>query len=103
MSEITPPPFDPNQLPPIPPPPAPGGKGKPPGKVLCTFLGFLLFIITCGMAYFFPPAPAFGFVAAIVCLFFKDYRCVFLGYILTCGILLLAAIIYCFTQPFHID
>lgn len=103
MNEITPPPFDPSQLPPMPPPPKPGGNGKPPGKVLCTFIGFLLFAGSCAMAYFIPFTPAIGFVAAIVCLFFRDYRCVFLGYILTFGLLLLAAIIYCFTQPFHID
>ena len=96
MNEI-PPPFEPGQ----PPPPLPGdGKRKPPSKKVCAALGALLLVVSCALCYINPLAAFIGFLVALGSLFFDGYRCIFLGYALTFGVLLLAAIIYCFTQPF---
>jgi hypothetical protein len=74
----------------------------PPSKALCAFFGFLLFVLSCGMAFAFPPLFFVGLIAAIITLFFEGYRFIFVGYILTIGLLLLSVIIYCANNPFRV-
>jgi hypothetical protein len=99
------PPAIPPQSPDVPPPlpGEPGGPRQPPGKGLLTFFGVLLFVVTTGLCYFLPPFFLVGLIGAIVSLFFRGYRFVFVGYIGTFGVLLLGAIIYCFAYPMRID
>jgi len=72
----------------------------PPSKKLCTGLGVLLFVVSSGLSFVIPPVCLLGLAAAIASLFFKGYRCIFVGYILTFGVLLLGTVIYCSTHPF---
>jgi hypothetical protein len=102
MSESIPP-FEPSQEPPKPLPTGNTPGGAPPSKGLCTFLGFLLFLVSGGLAFAFPPICLVGFVVAVGSLFFEGYRCIFVGYILTIGLLLLVAIIYCANYPMRFD
>jgi len=102
MSEIIPP-SEPSQEPPNPLPTGNTPGIGPPSKALCTFLGFLLFLFSGGLAFLAPPICLVGFVVAVGSLFFEGYRCIFVGYILTVGILLLAAIIYCANTPMRFD
>lgn len=98
MSEIIPPPEPGKE-----PPPFPTQfyrESRPPSKKVCTFLGFLLFVVSSGMAFVFPPLGLMGLAGAIASLFFRGYRCIFVGYVLTIGLILLAGIVYCSTQPF---
>jgi len=99
MNEIIPP-LEPDKKPPKPIPANLYYKSEPPSKKLCTFLGFLLFIVSSGLAFAFPPLCLVGFAVAVASLFFEGYRCIFVGYILTIGLLLLAIIAYCSTHPF---
>jgi hypothetical protein len=101
MSDIIPP-SEPDKEPPKPIPATTHDASEPPSKKLCTFLGFLLFVVSSGLAFVIPPICLLGFVAATASLFFKGYRCIFVGYILTGGLILLAIIAYCSTQPFDI-
>jgi hypothetical protein len=63
-------------------------------------LGLLLFVVSCALCYISFIFLLFGFFAASVSLVYKGYRSIFIGYILTIGIALLGAIIYCANQPF---
>jgi hypothetical protein len=101
MNEI-PPPSEPGPVSPQPPAFPGNNKRKPPSKKVCTALGALLFLVSCGLCYVTPFAALIGVVIAFGSLFFEGYRCILLGYALTFGVILLAAIIYCFTQPFDI-
>jgi hypothetical protein len=68
-------------------------------------IGVLIFVASLGLCAL-GSNPIFlliGFVGALVSLFFQGYRSIFLGYILTVGVALLAAIIYCSTHPFNVD
>jgi hypothetical protein len=100
MNEIIPP-SQPGQSPP-PPEFKPPMERRPPNKKLCTFYGFLLFVICGCLTYFFPPMFCVGLIAAFVSLFFDGYRFICVGYALTLGLLLLAVIIYCSTHPFNV-
>jgi hypothetical protein len=94
--------MDENLPPSEPSKPAPAvifDEGAPPSKKACTALGGLLFIVSSGLAFVFPPLCLVGFVAAVISLFFKGYRCIFVGYILAVGLILLAVIIYCANNP----
>ena len=94
MDETTPPPVPPQ--PAIPP-------NKPLSSAAGAGLGFLLFIVSTAVCYLFPPAFLVGFVAAVVCLFKKGYRSIFVGHIITVGVLLLVAIAYCSIYPPRFD
>ena len=83
-------------------PPSEPGKEPPPSKKVCAALGFALFVVTAAFSFTFPPFFLVGWVVAVASLFFQGYRCVFVGYILTVGVLLLAAIIYCAGHPLHL-
>jgi len=102
MSEIIPP-SEPGQEPSQPIPTKVYDKNEPPSKKLCTFLGFLLFVVSGGLAYASPLFCFVGFVIAVASLFFAGYRCIFVGYILTLGLILLALIVYCANHPLRID
>ena len=62
-------------------------------------MGVALALISCAGAYLFHPLPTFGFVLALVSLFFDGYRYIFVGYIVTLaialGIILLVLITVC--------
>jgi hypothetical protein len=103
MSEIIPPSEPGKELPSSTPPAIQVTKSKPPSKKVCTALGVLLFIVSSALAFVFPPLVLAGLIVAIVSLFFQGYRCVFLGYILTIGVLLLGAVIYCAGHPLRLD
>jgi hypothetical protein len=107
MNEITPPPSpEPSQPPENQPPNLPPvvvRSSEPPSKGWCTVIGFLLFLVTSGMSFALPPICVLGFIAAVVSLFFKGYRFIFLGYILPVGLLLLILIAYCSTHPLKFD
>jgi hypothetical protein len=96
MNEI-PPSSDPSQSPP--PFPSDGGS-KPPSKKVSTALGAGLFFVSLVLCYASPWFALIGAIVAFGSLFFVGYRCILLGYALAFGLSLLAAIIYCFTQPF---
>jgi len=98
MNEITPP-SDPGPI--TPSPASPQIPGTPPSKKFCAGLGSLLFVVTAGLSFVFPPMCLFGLAGAIASLFFPGYRCIFVGYILTIGIILLGLIIYCSNHPFE--
>lgn len=98
MNEIIPP-SEPSKEPPKPAPTVIFDKGKPPSKKACTALGFLLFFVSSAMSFVFPPVCLLGLGVAIASLFFPGYRCVFVGYILTVGLILLVLIIYCANNP----
>jgi hypothetical protein len=87
-----------------PPPPVVVGPAQPPlSKKACAALGFGLFVVGALSVIVFPLLPLVGFIAAFVSLFYREYRCIFLGYILTLGVFLLAAILYCMAHPLRID
>ncbi len=65
-------------------------------------MGSGLFILSTLFTFAFPPLCVLGLIAAIVSLFMKGYRCIFLGYILTVGVVLLGVIIYCSSHPLDI-
>jgi hypothetical protein len=100
MNEIIPP-SDPGKELPQPASTRLYGKSEPPSRKLCAALGFLLFVVSGGLAFLFPPLCLVGFAVAVSSLFFKGYRCIFIGYILTIGLILLGTIIYCSTHPFN--
>lgn len=102
MSEIIPP-FEPGKEPPKSFPTQFYRESGPPSKKVCTFLGFLLFVVSSGLAFAFPPLCLMGLIGAIASLFFEGYRCIFVGYILTIGLILLAVIAYCSTHPFRME
>jgi len=99
-----------NPLPPEPETPVPATRPKPPaapsspGFGLMFGLGVLIIIISivlCVAAQ--SPAPLFlGALSAFVSLFFEGYRGIFVGYIATVGLVLLATIIYCSNHPFNV-
>lgn len=66
-------------------------------------IGVVLFIVSCLLCFLNPFFFLVGLVTAIITLFIKGARCIFVGYILTVGVLLLVAIVYCSTHPFRID
>jgi len=77
-------------------------QGQPPNKKLCALLGFIIFAVSGALAFAFPPLCFGGLIVAIGSLFFQGYRFIFVGYILTIGVLLLAMIIYCSNHPLEI-
>jgi hypothetical protein len=99
MSEIIPP-SDPEKGPSQPLPQV-SNQSSVPGKKFYTGLGILLFIGSAVVTFVIPPACLLGLIVAIGSLFFKGYRFIFVGYILTLGILLLGMIIYCSNHPFE--
>lgn len=101
MSDINPPP-DPGQESPKPIPTRKYYVSEPPSKKLCTALGGLLFIGTALLCFLFPPIFFVGLIVAIGSLFFEGYRCIFVGYVLTVGLLLLGVIMYCASHPLNI-
>ena len=66
-------------------------------------LGVLLNIVSVLLCLpFQSPAPfILGALAAFIFLFFEGYRGIFVGFILTVGLILLGTIIFCATHPFH--
>jgi len=98
-------PLPPSELEPT-KPPSSTFKPEPPPYVpsflgmLC--LGVLLNIVTlllCLPAQ--SPMPfIFAAVGAFISVFFKGYRGIFVGFILTFGLILLAICIYCSNHPF---
>jgi len=94
-------------------PPLPGPETKSPGlvplktddekrplsKKMSAFMGFLLFVGSCVLMIVNPLMPLVGFGIAFIFLFVPGYRCIFLGYILTLGVVLLSIIIYCSNNP----
>ena len=66
-----------------------------------SFLGFLLFVGGGVLMIANPLMPLLAFGIAFVFLFVPGYRCIFLGYILTLGLVLLSIIIYCSNNPVH--
>jgi 4-hydroxybenzoate polyprenyltransferase len=60
-------------------------------------LGILLLVLACGACALFQNAVPFwvGVVAAVLTLFFKGYRGVFVGFAGTVGVVLLVAAIIC--------
>ena len=65
-------------------------------------IGLLIFVISVVLCYANPIFFLIGFAGAVVSLFYKGYRTIFIGYILILGVTLLGVIIYCSTQPFDI-
>jgi len=102
MNENLPPsePVEPKP-PSIPPAPAPIESGLSP--LAAAGVGALILVVSTVMCLAFPPAFLVGLVAVIVALFIKGYRWIFLGYIITLGILLLCAIAYCSIYPVRFD
>jgi hypothetical protein len=105
MNEILPP-SEPGKEPSELPPPAPvtvTQPSQPLSKKACAGLGFLIFIVSAGLSLVIPPTCLFGLALAIASLFIKGYRFIFVGYILSIGLLLLGMIIYCSQYPpnFH--
>ena len=103
MNEI-PPPSDPGKEPPKLPKPAPvliSQQSQPLSKKACAGLGFLVFVLSAVLSIVFPPFCLVGLAVAIGSLFFPGYRFIFLGYILTLGLLLLGLVIYCSNHPFE--
>ncbi len=94
---------DPQKEPPKPVPKPIYYQGEPPNKKFCALLGFILFVISGALAFVFPLLCFGGLIAAIGSLFFQGYRCIFIGYILGLGLLLLCIILYCANHPLHID
>lgn len=95
-----------NLPPPVPeapkPMPASSGIQKPSGAPTpwkAAGLGALLFIVSAALCFVSPFLTFFGFVFAFACLFIPGYRCIFVGYILAVGLLLLGVIIYCANNP----
>jgi len=99
MSEIIPP-SEPVKEPPTLPTQIPD-PNPPMSKKFCAFLGFLLFVGSGVLSIVVLPACLLGLIVAIGSLFFKGYRFIFVGYILTIGVLLLGMIIYCSNHPFE--
>ena len=78
---------------------------KPPKFGVLFGIGILLFIVSVLLCIPFqsPTIFFYGGVAAFVTVFFKGYRGVFVGYISTLGLALLAAIAYCSIYPVRFD
>ena len=98
MDEPTPPPTPQEPQSPIVP-----REPSPPNPLLAAGAGALLLIISIAACFIYPPAFFLGLVGAIISLFQKGYRWVFLGYIITIGVLLLCAIAYCSIYPVRFD
>ena len=99
--EPTPPSFTPGPPPTVSPQPSPDH--KPPTPMVGAGIGSLILIVSVLLCYVTPLAFLLGFVGAVACLFVKGYRCIFVGYIITVGVLLLAAIAYCSVYPPRFD
>jgi hypothetical protein len=87
----------------MPPPISPSGgtppKSEGPGTGLCIGMGVLLCVVSTALCLLMPPIALAGLAVAIATLFVKGYRGVFLGFILTIGVVLLGTIIYCAGHP----
>jgi peptidoglycan/LPS O-acetylase OafA/YrhL len=81
------------------PPPLPPPKDSPPPltRGQAFGIGLLLFVGSSLLCLLNPIFGFFGFAAAITCLFFKDFRHIFTGYILALGVTLLVAVVACFS------
>jgi hypothetical protein len=77
-------------------------QNKPLSKKACAGLGVLIFFVSIALSFISPLLCLLGFVGAIVTLFFPGYRLIFVGYILTLGVLLLGTIIYCANSTWEI-
>ncbi len=66
-------------------------------------LGLLLFLLSVGLSYAcVSPLPfVVGFVVACMCLG-RDYRSIFIGFIICVGLALLSVVIYCANHPLNI-
>jgi hypothetical protein len=94
-------------IPPFPPkkpvgPEMPSVPTSPPRVGLNPFLGFGLGVFLFVVSLFggSPIVLLIGLIGAVASLFYRGQRSIFLGYILTVGVTLLAVIIYRSTHPF---
>ncbi len=94
MNDQPPPPL-------IEPPASPPPNYPSPWKA--AGIGVLIFIASCLFCVANPFFLLVGFIGAVVPLFIKGYRCIFVGYILCVGLTLLALVIACSIDPpnFH--
>ncbi len=89
------PPSDPTEPKPAPKSPEVSSPGSTPSPMMATGLGALLFIISILLCIVSPIFFLLGFLGAFVCLFLKGYRCVFAGFILMIGVILLGMAVIC--------
>jgi len=100
MNEF-PPPFEPEGSKPTPSAPKDEHSPNPPSFRAMFGLGIGL-ISASALICFLSQSPMpflFGGIGAFVSLFFKGYRGIFVGYISTLGLVLLATVIYCANHP----
>jgi hypothetical protein len=86
----------PHSLPPF-PPVRPPDSGSPPHFWAMFARGILLLIVSCALcAMMQSPTPfSFGALGAFVSLFFRGYRGIFVGFVVTTGVVYLAFIVIC--------
>ena len=98
MSEINPP-SDPKEELPNFRPNESEYRDDPPSKGACAAIGVTLMVGTIVMGFLVPTLAVIAMVIAFLSLFFKGYRYVFIGYLLsaliTVGLAFLALIIIC--------
>jgi len=72
-------------------------------KKLGASIGLVIVVMSIVLVPVFAnPYPCLvGFILAFISLFFKGYRSIFLGYIISLGLLFLVVIIYCANHPIN--